>query len=268
MSKVVLTEKFFDDLAPPTNLRRPPLYREKEFSGFRHKNQLLELTRKNKNDESVIPREYWDLPKRSLVNMKIEECNRIVNELECKFGRSLNQALHELAPVNYSFKNSRLSNYNLEKSVTNFPAIRPNLAILLSNSCTNAVKKRKKINQIVINHNINEESQLRLSKKIRLTMQHKTSDKRFEIDKGLPKFNEVNTTFFRKSKFCRLDCNLEAISTLAEQRGKSTNLLQKYQSLWLKRREMSLKRPIRLSDTTPSAKNKFVNLNDCDKENS
>jgi hypothetical protein len=251
MSKIVITEKFLDEYTSALDFRQTQTYRETDFKKATQRSQMLNALNRDEIEVSSLATNADHLAQTKYVQGITMDYNQTLTLIQNKFGKSINQALHEMMPKKYTQKNSKLSNYDLAKSMIRFPAIQQNLAFPMKSLYSEAVVKKTKLNFLVLKHKENKNEQTNLRRKIGIAVERKVSEKRMIIDRDLPQFKEINENFYKNYKTQVNNSNLDKTSNLNSQRGKSMNLLQKYNSLWGKTRDMSIRKTILMQEKVP-----------------
>lgn len=249
MNKIVVTEKFFEEFVPTVEPRRNCLLSTIDYTTKNHRNQFLKAIEKDEMEVMGMTTEPEGLANTRFVSTITGEYVSRIQSLEDKFGKSLNQALHEFLPKKFPSKNSKLSNYDFAKSLAKFPSIRPNLAFLIKNSYSEAVVKKNKLNYIMMKHKENQNSQKCLVNKLSHALNRKVTERRLNIEQKLPQFREINEEFLKNFAGNAPVQNIDNINGLAYQRGKSVNLLRRYNDFWSKSRDLSLRKTIKLQTT-------------------
>jgi hypothetical protein len=249
MNKIVVTEKFFEEFVPSVEPRRNLLLSTVDYTTKHNRNQLLKAIEKDDMEVMAMTAEPEGLLHTRFVTTIIEDCAQRIQGLEDKFGKSLNQALHEFLPKKFPAKNSKLSNFDFAKSLAKFPSIRPNLTFLIKNSYSEAMVKKSKLNYVMTKHKENQNTQKGLVRKLSHALNRKVSDRRLEIEQKLPQFRQINEEFLKSFAGNAPVQNIENINAMVFQRGKSMNLLWKYNDLWSQSKDLSLRKAINLKVT-------------------
>jgi hypothetical protein len=244
MNKIVLTEKYFDEYTPTMDYRKLQVGRSRDFRKNFQRTQLLKVVSRDELEVSAMQEEGEGLGKTKFIQSINGEYQQNLVKLESKFSKSLNQALHEFLPKKFGQKNSNLSNYDFGKSIDRFPSIRPNLTFLMKNSYSEAVIKKNKLNSLLMKHSENRSSQSTLVKKLQFALKRKASAHRHLIEQKLPQFRQVTEDFIAGLKGNAHNQNIDNINANNVQRGKSVNLLRKYNDFWNKSKDMSLRKTI------------------------
>ena len=256
MNKIVVTEKFFEEFIPSVEPRRHYLMSTIDYTAKNHRNQFLKAIEKDEMEVMGTAAEPEEFENTRFVSAITEEYASRIQDLEDKFGKSLQQALHELVPKKYPGKNSKLSNYDFAKSMARFPSIRPNLAFLIKNSYSEAVVKKNKLNYIMMKHKENQNSQKSLVRKLGNTLNRKVTERRLLIEQKIPQFRDINEEFLKNFAAKATVQNLDNMNGLSLQRGKSVNLLRRYNDFWSKTKDLSLRKPIKVqANAQPGKRN-------------
>lgn len=165
MSKIVLSNKYFDTLLPNLNeFERNPFVQEQFLQ------ETFEVIPKIKTPKYVnLTQQQFEGIKKTAHKSK---SYRFLNKYTCKIeenarwiedcrNKSVNQVFHEILPNLFPCKNSKLSNYSFKNMISQFPICKEKVKLAMDNK----VKEMSSLNDKVKNV-INRQKMLQESKEI------------------------------------------------------------------------------------------------------